>query len=58
MPALPKFPKVGQTVVAFFSREDFDAILAAASPQAKLAFALGGFGGLERARCALSSGRM
>jgi len=47
MPAVPKLPKVGRKVVTSFHREDLDAILALASPQARLAFGLAAFAGLR-----------
>ena len=47
MPAVPKLPKVGRKVVSSFHRDDLDAILAVASPQARLAFGLAAFAGLR-----------
>ena len=47
MPAVPKLPKVGRKVVTSFHRDDLDAILAVASPQARLAFGLAAFAGLR-----------
>ena len=48
MPKLPRFPKVGRKVSNPIHRGELDAILAIASPTARLAFALGAFAGLRR----------
>jgi integrase len=47
MPTLPRFPKVGRKVVQPMHRDDLDAILAASSSNAQLAFALAAFAGLR-----------
>jgi integrase len=47
MPALPKLPKSGRKAVNPMRRGDLDAILAAASPSARLAFELAAFAGLR-----------
>lgn len=47
MPRLPKLPKVGQTVLFVLSTEEVERLLRAASPAARLAFALGAFAGLR-----------
>lgn len=46
-PALPRIPRVGRKMVRPFHRDDLDAILAKAAPQAQLAFALAAFAGLR-----------
>lgn len=47
MPALPKLPKTGRKAVNPMRRGDLDAILAAASPTARLAFQLAALAGLR-----------
>jgi integrase len=47
MPRLPRIPRVGRKAVRPFHRDDLDAILAKAPPQARLAFALAAFAGLR-----------
>ncbi|HWZ89839.1 MAG TPA: site-specific integrase [Polyangiaceae bacterium] len=47
MPKLPRIPQGGRKMVRPFHRDDLDAILAVASPQARLAFALAAFAGLR-----------
>lgn len=47
MPRLPKLPRVGTTVVQAFPAESLPALLAAASPQAGLVFALAAYAGLR-----------
>ncbi|MEB2314328.1 MAG: site-specific integrase [Polyangiaceae bacterium] len=47
MPALPKLPRVGRTVVEAFPADALPKLLAAASPQARLAFALAAYAGLR-----------
>src|SRR5262249_50707770 len=46
LPPFPKLPKVGRTVLKSLTRVMVDAILAVASPSARLAFALAAFAGL------------
>jgi len=46
-PTLPRIPRVGRKMVRPFHRDDLDAILAKAAPQARLAFALAAFSGLR-----------
>lgn len=46
-PALPRIPRVGRKMVRPFHRDDLDAILVKAAPQARLAFALAAFAGLR-----------
>jgi len=47
MPAMPPMPKVGRKKAKPMRRDDYEAILAAAAPSAKLAFELIAFGGLR-----------
>lgn len=47
MPSLPRLPKVGRKVVQPLHRDELDAILAASSDRARLAFALAAFAGLR-----------
>lgn len=47
MPALPRLPKSGRKAVNPMRRADLDAILAAASPTARVAFQLAAFAGLR-----------
>lgn len=47
LPPFPKLPKVGRTVLRPLTRAMVDAILAVASPSARLAFALAAFAGLR-----------
>jgi integrase len=48
MPELPHLPKVGRVATDPLSREQVEAILGVASPQARLAFALSAYAGLRR----------
>ncbi len=47
MPVMPQLPKVGRKVTKPLRRNDLEAILAVASPNARLAFALAAFAGLR-----------
>jgi integrase len=47
MPRFPRLPRVGRKAIHPMHRDDLDAILAVASAQARLAFALAAFAGLR-----------